>query len=548
MPYRSGRSKEPTEAGRQEGLVDELIAQFADPLAFYRELVQNSIDAGATAVSVALAWEPSADGDGVLTASVRDDGCGMEQRVLEEELTVLFRSGKENDDTKIGKFGVGFISVLAVKPNLVAVQTSKGSGAQFTLHLYPDQTYDLFRAEGAPSHGTSVTLHIPMPRSAVEAFVAGSERALSTWCRHTELPIRFVALIAGADAPLREARIDRPFGLEALVAVDAEKDGTRVVAGLPLDAQPYLAFFNRGLLLFETRNNVFGVVAVKILDGRLEHTLSRDNVRRDEHHERAMRFARHVVETVLAEKVQATLAQLAERRRDAPQLDVLWMAAKNAGIEIASRDLRVPLLHPIADTKSISVHEIGRTESYAASEASAITAALANRGRAVVDLSVAASAGGYLSMLAELAGRPLLAADSAVTLATRVEASGEDAALLDALARVLGEVARAPESIALVELAGAMASLLYVAGVDAAPAILTHEEARRDPFRRLRRPPLWIRADAPIVVFARRAAADRPRLAAMLLARAILAVHGELDEARDDAWLTRAVALAEEGP
>jgi len=56
--YRDGHGTGPALDGQGDGLVDELIRQFADPLAFYRELVQNSIDAGATSIGVSLGWDP----------------------------------------------------------------------------------------------------------------------------------------------------------------------------------------------------------------------------------------------------------------------------------------------------------------------------------------------------------------------------------------------------------------------------------------------------------------------------------------------------------
>src|SRR5262245_25172872 len=111
-PYRSDHSARSAAADvpRDQGLVGDIIAQFADPLAFYRELVQNSIDAGSPQVEIKLEYDPSAN---VLRVAVRDRGEGMTRDILENQLLVLFRSTKEKDDSKIGKFGIGFTSVLS---------------------------------------------------------------------------------------------------------------------------------------------------------------------------------------------------------------------------------------------------------------------------------------------------------------------------------------------------------------------------------------------------------------------------------------------------
>src|SRR5688500_17073864 len=96
-----------------------MVAQFADRCALWRGLVQNSIDAGTTRIDAVLTWEEDAgdpSGRGTLRAQVIDDGCGMDRGVIERALLVLFRSTKDGDRTKIGKFGVGFYSVFAIGP------------------------------------------------------------------------------------------------------------------------------------------------------------------------------------------------------------------------------------------------------------------------------------------------------------------------------------------------------------------------------------------------------------------------------------------------
>jgi molecular chaperone HtpG len=549
-PYRTGPLTAPKAEATEDGLVDELIQQFADPLAFYRELAQNSIDAGASRIVVAIGWEPAAGADeGTLSVSVRDDGSGMGRDVLENQLTVLFRSGKEGQEGKIGKFGVGFVSVLAVKPSLVEVRSSEGTGEQWTLQLAPDQTYELFRATGGGGAGTAVTLHIPMRRGEIEEFVKGSQRALSKWCRHAEIPIKLVASLADASEPMLEARIDRPLEVAGLVTARLEEGETIVVAGLVEDGEPYLGFFNRGLLLHETREDVLGPVSVKIQDSRLEHTLSRDNVRRDVHYERAMRLARRAIDDVLTRRTRMALHDAADGKRPDLRLDALFEAAVRAGFELDEALLRFPIVCPVGGRTTIEGRELGRA--YVGTEPTALIRAASLAGHPVIDLSIAgASWGRYLGLLrARYFGahsvdgeRALPPAEDTLTLVTPVATSPSDLVLLDRVASLLAEVWRRPERPTFVELDGASKGRLSLAGGDdlRAPFVLRRDEVGDDPFRLLARPPLLLEVRHEVVRAARRAAAADATFAAAILVRAILLERGRLDDASDDAWLSEA--------
>ena len=179
-PYRTEERDERAVAPRDPGIVGDVIAQFADPYAFFRELVQNAIDAGTETVEVRLEHDAGA---GLVRASVRDRGEGMTRDVVENQLLVLFRSTKERDDTKIGKFGIGFASVLAPSPQVVVVQTAR-AGRRLTLHLHPDLTYQLFDGGAATQTGTTVQLELAMPAVQAVEFAERSRAALVRWCRH----------------------------------------------------------------------------------------------------------------------------------------------------------------------------------------------------------------------------------------------------------------------------------------------------------------------------------------------------------------------------
>ena len=101
-----------------EDALDHLVHQFARPMDFIRELVQNSIDAGTPRIEVWVDWNPPKENGapGVLEMHVDDFGEGMDEAVIDSQLTRMFSSTKEDDLTKIGKFGIGFTSIFAIHP------------------------------------------------------------------------------------------------------------------------------------------------------------------------------------------------------------------------------------------------------------------------------------------------------------------------------------------------------------------------------------------------------------------------------------------------
>ncbi|MBL8973739.1 MAG: ATP-binding protein, partial [Myxococcales bacterium] len=97
-----------------------LVHQFADPMACFRELIQNAVDAGSTEIDVRFEHV-----DGRLVVHVDDYGEGMDRHIIDTKLTRLFSSSKEGDRTKIGRFGIGFVSVFALQPEVICVDTSR---------------------------------------------------------------------------------------------------------------------------------------------------------------------------------------------------------------------------------------------------------------------------------------------------------------------------------------------------------------------------------------------------------------------------------------
>jgi len=528
-PYRTQASDEVAEAPRDIGLVGDVIAQFADPMAFLRELVQNAIDAGSPSVEIRLHHELE-----ILHVVVRDRGEGMSRDTLENQLLVLFRSTKERDHTKIGKFGIGFASVLAQNPNVVVVTTVR-DGRRLVLHLERDLTYELFDAGAATQRGTSVELEIPMAADRVETFVYASVATLQRWCRHATVPIEVIAQLPGNPAPMK-VKIDQPLGLPgALVATTGRSDGGELVAvvGLTSDPEPYAGFFNHGLTLYETHEPMFGRVAVKIQDSRLGHTLSRDNVRRDDAFERALVFARELIDSALPEAAEHELRVAAEAG-DLKRHRTLLDAIVTSGLALNARRWHLPLVEPIAGRTSIEVGSLS-SRTWASTQRTPLTALLAANGTPIVH--IAATGRAWLAgILQEHGGVRLAEVDRELTSVTPVERSDADHAWLSILKEILTTVHRAPSCIELAHLAGACADELAIAGsaMNGSAYLVDRDQAGHKPFGVLRKPPLVLSADHPFVAAAR--AAD-PRLAASHLARAVLLQYQLLDVARSETIL-----------
>ncbi|MDC3983124.1 ATP-binding protein [Polyangium jinanense] len=324
MPYRSERKREVAERP-EAGPVAEMVRQFADPHAFVRELVQNSIDAGATAIVVRV--ERSG---GSVTTSVQDDGAGMDRAVIEGPLLTLFNSSKEGDSSKIGKYGVGFVSVFAVDPEVVEIDTWR-DGACHRVRLFRDHRYELERLAPRAGNGTIVSLHQTMETARFEEHRARIEGALLRWCRYAAVPIELHVSDPDRAEGSGARRIDGPLGVPAPIFVETHRGGQRIVVGPSAGSERFCAtapapedpawgkptfagFYNRGLTLFETTEPLLpGLeqVRFRVDSPHLRHTLSRDNVLRDRAFHGVLSQVRDLVRGSLARELGSRLARAA---------------------------------------------------------------------------------------------------------------------------------------------------------------------------------------------------------------------------------------------
>ena len=267
-----------------------LIKQFSQPLACLRELVQNAIDAGSNQVEVSLT---EVEGDRVCLA-VRDTGEGMNRRIIETQLTRLFASAKDGDLTKVGKFGIGFVSVFSLKPLAVVVDTGR-EGEFWRILFHPDQSYELLSLS-EKVEGTSINIYLARRSTDFQQKLRKVDETLRYWCKHCRVEVVF-----------NGRTISLPFKLGLPNEVTHEVPGTRMAIALTQDRENFAGFYNQGLTLLEGVCSPIPFLSFKVDSRYFEHTLTRDNVIENEDYTKALNLIRQTIPELLAPQLYARL-------------------------------------------------------------------------------------------------------------------------------------------------------------------------------------------------------------------------------------------------
>ncbi|NVB40737.1 ATP-binding protein [Pseudenhygromyxa sp. WMMC2535] len=377
--------------------VDNLVTQFSSALDFYRELVQNSIDAGSAAVDIWLDFVPSEEegAAGVIEIHVDDGGEGMNEAIIDEQLTTLFSSSKEDDLTKIGKFGIGFVSVFALGPRAVLVQTGR-DGEYWEVLFDHDRSFFKSRIDG-PVEGTQITLFLEGDRARYSELVTASLETIDHWCRHSEVEITFEDR-ASVDGAL--VQVNKPFTVEGECLSQDVDEGAEIV--LAYSRAPMWGFYNRGLALAVVSGDTDLVpaalrhVAFRVKSRYLEHTLSRETVMRDHNYDRVMDRVRAAAEgplrAALGEAIVALVHAgsggrrwaLAERQRYFELMGFLASEGREAVAAMREQPILVSL-----DGRALSLAELcARAEDdervFVDDQSSPLSEALAAQGTPVI--------------------------------------------------------------------------------------------------------------------------------------------------------------------
>lgn len=308
--------------------LEGLVHQFSDPWAFLRELIQNAIDAGSEQIEVRVDHDAER---GMMVIEVADAGEGMTREIIDTRLTRLFSSAKEGDYTKIGRFGIGFVSVFAIDPEVVCVDTGR-AGEYWRVVFRRDRSFERIRL-AQPVEGTTVRLYRQASAQEVEAARGKARATLEYWCKHVRIELRL-------DGEPMSGALD----LEGLCKVEHREEGTHLVMALVPEAAGLRGYYHGGLTLHEERDDSLPHVAFKLDSRFLEHSLTRDNVIRDENYAKAMAIVAEVARTRLVAELRATLVRGVE---DAGARELLYRCAARhvaRGEEGWTRPALVPML------------------------------------------------------------------------------------------------------------------------------------------------------------------------------------------------------------
>jgi transglutaminase-like putative cysteine protease len=222
-----------------------------DPWVFVRELLQNARDAGARNVVFTCG---AAHGQWRLHC--RDDGEGMSYAHARSYLFALYASSKEQRRDQVGRFGVGFWSILRFEPQRIVIRSrprvSQGTGPSgqaddgaWELELAGDLE-SAVRRTPRMEPGTEVLLERPGPDEELErrVFEAAWQNARFLSTRdQTDLPLKVTvngksvnarfALPAPSSA-FRRGAVRGVVGLGSAARVELFSRGLRVRAAASL--------------------------------------------------------------------------------------------------------------------------------------------------------------------------------------------------------------------------------------------------------------------------------------------------------------------------
>ena len=404
-------------------------------------------------------------------------------------------------------------------PELVLVETGR-DGEDWRVLFHPDHRYELRRAS-EPLEGTRVSVLKAMGPADYREFARRSEESVRRWCRHSEAEVCFAAGGDDGSPPAAPVPVREPLRADAPFQVEERDPGVWIVAGPARQEPPLVGFYNRGLTLLETREPLLPGISFRAVSDLLEHTLTRDNVRRDAGFERLLSRVEKLARGPLKERLPGELRAAAEA--DPPGEDYLVLLRYAVGV-LPRRGLCFPLVGGGAVDGDALLAFARRQGRLFHGEPSPLAAALRGAGVPVLRLSPEA-----LPLLEKALSAACVAIDAEYSWCEPLPQPEGAGALLRELLALLRAAGGRCRELRLGRLHGAGSDRLAVAVAEAG-APLPAAQALGSLFEA---EVLALDAGRPQLATAITLAGRSPRLAAYLLARLLAVGPGLLDEARD---------------
>lgn len=147
----------------KEIFLRELISNASDAIdkLYFRSLTDDSVTLTKDDYRITIALDK-----GARTLRLSDNGCGMDENALNENLGVIAHSGtldfkadKPSDIEPIGQFGVGFYSAFMVSRKVTVLSRAFGAEKAYLWESEGAEGYTVREAE-KESHGTEITLYM----------------------------------------------------------------------------------------------------------------------------------------------------------------------------------------------------------------------------------------------------------------------------------------------------------------------------------------------------------------------------------------------------
>lgn len=205
-----------------------------DPWIFVRELLQNARDAGSTKVVITV------EERGGTRISCLDDGEGMSYEHARRYLFSLYASSKEHRANQVGRFGVGFWSILRFEPERIIIRScARGSNPFQAWQVVLDgELRNAERSAIVMEPGTEIILERPASDGADHrrVFEAAHQNA------------RFLCMRDAAETPLPITVNGRRVNAEFSLAPPSSAFRSGHVRGVVgLGTAPRVELFSRGL-------------------------------------------------------------------------------------------------------------------------------------------------------------------------------------------------------------------------------------------------------------------------------------------------------------